>query len=124
MIRCAGRSVLVAVLLLASRGAVMGGSTRVALVVLLLIVSACAPRGSEQTLGSLMSNSAPARSVSGPWVLWLDIGERDWSRQSGYETAGECELQIERLTEQIADVARGEATPWGAVQRGRCCLLS
>ena len=98
MIRCAGRSVLVAVLLLASRGAVMGDLTRVALAVLLLVVSACSPRGFEQTLGYPDVEQRAAEVSLGSMGAVVEHERALLVAAQWLRTASQCDQAVERLT--------------------------
>ena len=86
---------------------------RAALVVLLAFsLAGCAARRADPTPASLMPTHVASRTVEGPWILWSGINERYWWRHSAYETASECESQVEDLTTQANMSAYAAKPAW------------
>ena len=88
-------------------------STRAALGVLLVLsLTGCTARSPDPTPASLMPRHVASQTVEGPWVLWSSINERYWWRHSAYDTASECETQVEELTTQANMSAYAARPAW------------
>jgi len=85
---------------------------RIAVVATLFLLAVVGSAGcshrSEPTIGSLSAAFRPnpvaprSETISGPWVLWFGLGQRFWSRHSGYATLEECQSQAATQTAQAA----------------------
>ena len=81
-------------------------------VLLALSLAGCAARRPDSPPASLMPTHVASRTVEGPWILWSGINERYWWRHSTYETASECESQVEELTTQANMSAYAAKPAW------------